>query len=123
MKFVVHAHDAALPHYDFMLERGHSLGTWRIDAGDLPRLERGETVTAERIGDHRREYLEYEGPVSCDRGTVRMYDSGEYRVLHETDDALEVALEGKLLHGTMLIAGGDRSSSCTFSYRTSGTTQ
>ena len=65
------------PHYDLMFEPspGTSLMTWR--ASDWP-LAAGDDLT--RIGDHRREYLEYEGPVSNDRGEVKRVAEGRCAV-------------------------------------------
>ena len=55
-------------HYDLMCESspGSALMTWR--APDWPPVAGDELI---RIGDHRRDYLEYQGPVSNNRGSVR----------------------------------------------------
>jgi len=57
-----------------MLERGDVLLTWQllrepVGVQSLP-------VPARRIGDHRKAYLDYEGPVSGGRGDVRRVDAG-----------------------------------------------
>lgn len=61
-------------HFDWMFERPAvadgplvSFRTWQRP--DL--LPGGSHMLAERIGDHRPAYLEYEGPVSNGRGSVR----------------------------------------------------
>jgi hypothetical protein len=61
------------PHYDLMIESAlrASLMTWRLT--DWPPAA-GDTLT--RIGEHRRAYLDYEGPVSNNRGHVRRVASG-----------------------------------------------
>jgi hypothetical protein len=41
-------------------------------------LAASNTVDAQRIADHRLAYLEYEGPISGGRGTVRRLDGGSY---------------------------------------------
>jgi hypothetical protein len=38
------------------------------------------TIEAERLADHRLAYLDYEGPVTGNRGNVRRIDVGTYRV-------------------------------------------
>ncbi len=43
----------------------------------IDQLPRGRRVEAERIADHRVEYLTYEGPLSGDRGTVTRLARGE----------------------------------------------
>src|SRR3954462_15181204 len=74
MRYVVLHHTGVdQPHYDLMFEStpGSLLMTWR--ATDWP-LAAGDELT--RIGDHRREYLEYEGPVSNDLGHIHRVVSG-----------------------------------------------
>lgn len=63
-------------HFDFMLQRGEALWTWRI--ARLPASE-ALPLAAERIADHRLAYLTYEGPVSGGRGEVRIVDAGRLR--------------------------------------------
>ncbi len=48
----------------------------------------------ERIANHRLLYLDYEGPVSGNRGHVARWDWGEYRVSGETDLEITVDLRG-----------------------------
>lgn len=45
--------------------------------------------TAERIPDHRRRYLDFEGPISGGRGSVRRIAEGEAEILAETGESLE----------------------------------
>jgi hypothetical protein len=70
------------PHYDLMFESapGSLLMTWR--AADWPPAA-GDVLT--RIGDHRRDYLDYEGPVSNDRGQVHRVQSGTCQVALQPD--------------------------------------
>lgn len=63
----------------------------------------GTRFEAERLADHRREYLQYEGPISGGRGVVRRVASGECRV--EVDvEHVRVWLEGRVFVGRA--AGG-----------------
>ncbi|GAB5404991.1 MAG: hypothetical protein Aurels2KO_32220 [Aureliella sp.] len=79
-----------------MLEQPHCLFTLRLDSlpvsdlsagepargssGDLPRSEPQSRVASEllavRLPDHRKKYLDYEGPVSGNRGSVRAVARG-----------------------------------------------
>ena len=71
-RFVVLKHDGISdPHFDFMIEAGESLATWRA-----PRWTpvSGDYLT--RLPDHRLAYLEYEGPVSGNRGQVSRVAAG-----------------------------------------------
>lgn len=83
-------------HWDLMLEHPLGLFTLRLmslpvqglNAGMKPHLESAplncdlwepqESVelTATRLPDHRKKYLDYEGPVSGDRGQVRAVSRG-----------------------------------------------
>lgn len=98
-QFVVLHHDWPQPHYDFMVEREGVLWTWRW--GHLPCL--GEEFTAERIADHRIIYLDYEGPVSGDRGVVTRHDRGSCEVLSIDAKQLTLVLSGEKIRGQMVI--------------------
>lgn len=77
-RYVVLAHEGAPggAHFDWMLEAGGVLATWRVPVApaDLP----PGGAPAERIGDHRLAYLWHEGAVSGGRGTVRRVEAGAY---------------------------------------------
>ena len=51
---------------------------------------------ATRLPDHRLAYLEYEGPVSGNRGVVRRIDSGKYEI-----DGNTIRFQGNIWHGTI----------------------
>ncbi len=103
MRFVIHLHITDPLHYDLMLERSGSLATYRIDAGDINGFLAGLPVRAERIADHRMEYLGYEGPVGRGRGEVRIFDSGEYRDSDFSEMGVSVLLDGKRFSGELVI--------------------
>jgi len=73
-RYVILTHDHPFPHWDLMLEDGGTLRTWRL----LSEPGAGRVVPAERLGDHRLAYLDYEGPVSGGRGVVARWDHGTY---------------------------------------------
>lgn len=54
----------------------------RISTSDSPPgpLVAFQQIRAERLVDHRRHYLTYEGPISRDRGVVRRVAQGTYRM-------------------------------------------
>ncbi|HPA73239.1 MAG TPA: DNA polymerase ligase N-terminal domain-containing protein [Spirochaetota bacterium] len=113
MKFVVHHHTSRpgeADHYDLMIDGGGALATWRISEESMARLLQGDIVVASKIADHRREYLSYEGPVSCDRGMVKIMDSGECEMADHSESARRYRMKGKELKGMMLISllRGDR---------------
>ena len=94
-RFVVLEHNHPFLHWDFMLEADGVLRTWRLLA---PPDDAGP-IAAEALPDHRVAYLDYEGPVSGDRGEVQRWDAGEYEWDNETADECNVTLAGRRLVG------------------------
>jgi hypothetical protein len=91
MRYVVLHHTGIEhPHFDLMLELspGSELSTWRLP--HWPPLP-GDKFTA--LSKHRREYLEYEGPVSRNRGQVKRIVCGVYRVIETAATKLIIAIE------------------------------
>lgn len=94
-RFVVLLHDHPVIHWDFLLEDGETLRTWRLPNDPC---QRG-VMPAEEIAPHRRLYLDYEGPVSGGRGTVRRVGAGIANV-SETSAGL-IVLDALLLAGAL----------------------
>lgn len=86
-RFVVLEHDHPTPHWDLMLQQGEVLRTWRLASPPAP----GEPIPATASFDHRLLYLDYEGPVSGNRGTVRRWEAGTY-----TGELKEVPVGGEV---------------------------
>lgn len=98
-RFVVLEHTWRGVHWDFMLERGSVLRTWVLDQPpDVP-----GPLAARPSFDHRTVYLDYEGPVSQDRGVVRRWDGGTYELIGESAEGLEIELCGTRLRGRVRI--------------------
>ena len=87
-------------HWDLMLEVGDRLRTWELQSLPAP----GENIAAFPLADHRLDYLEYEGPISNNRGTVRQWDRGEYRVVAESQTELVVEITGDTLRGHLTLS-------------------
>lgn len=103
-RFVVLFHEmpAGAPrtsHYDLMLEQEGTLRTWSLD--QLPGA--GQTVPAIQLADHRLTYLDYEGEVSNNRGTVRRVDAGEFELLELSATTVRAAIRGARLHGILTL--------------------
>src|SRR5947208_1748092 len=98
-------------HWDLMLECGNALRTWALE--ELPRAWRAahartaaivlncaslaaeNTVVAVQLGDHRREYLQLEGALSANRGTVVRVGEGDYRSVAESPDCWRINFAGE----------------------------
>lgn len=80
---VLHHEGVAEPHFDLMLESavGGPLATWRLPEWPVTR-----PTQIEKLPDHRALYLEYEGPLSGDRGQVRRVEAGTYTTSPQWDD-------------------------------------
>ena len=74
-RFAILRHDHPFLHWDLLLEAGPVALTWRLLRPPLQR----ELIAAESLPDHRLLYLDYEGPVSGDRGSVRRVAGGQFR--------------------------------------------
>jgi hypothetical protein len=95
-RYVILEHDHPSLHWDLMMEAGEKLRTWRL--AEMPRP--GRRTEAVRIGDHRKMYLDYEGPVSGDRGKVTRWDVGVFELLVDDGERMEFRLRGDQLRGT-----------------------
>lgn len=109
-RFVILWHEmpagsARRSHWDLMLETSPSapLRTWALE--DEPRL--GARITAQPLADHRREYLDYEGPLTQNRGHVTQWDRGTYRMSSQAEQQCEVELNGSRLNCRLRIESAD----------------
>jgi hypothetical protein len=82
-------------HFDFMLEMGGVLKTWSLPQS--PSL--GKQMHAEVLPDHRLAYLDYEGPISGNRGSVTRWDRGTYEVERQSESESIVRITGEKLNG------------------------
>ncbi|GEM_PF-1079592 len=97
-RFVLLEHHWEGVHWDLMLEQEGVLKTWRLPKNPLE----SPTMVVQRLPDHRLAYLDYEGPVSKNRGYVRRIDRGAYRG-QISPESVVVALEGERLRGTVYL--------------------
>lgn len=99
-------------HWDLLLERGEVCWTWALDklSGGLSPDAGPDEVDVVRLKDHRKHYLQYEGPVSENRGSVQRVLEGVCKWLEVADDRIEVRLEysGKLCTVLLRHISGDR---------------
>ncbi len=96
-RFVILEHDWPTPHWDLLLEDGEVLLAWRLLAEPAAQT----TVAAERNADHRKLYLDYEGPISGNRGSVTRWDTGEFEWRRRAENEIEVAVMGEKLMGVV----------------------
>ena len=98
IRFVVLRHtDRQGLHFDLMIDLGKLLATWKFPQPPESPAVHGLGCT--RIGDHRRIYLDYEGPILGDRGSVSRHDYGECEILTRNDETWLVKFRGQMLMG------------------------
>jgi hypothetical protein len=102
-RFVVLEHDHPELHWDFMLEFGAVLRTWRLAAPP----QAGYAIRATASFDHRLLYLDYEGAISGGRGSVKRWDHGTFDWLEQVPRQLIVRLDGERLKGTLHLEQGE----------------
>jgi len=89
LRYVILRHEnIAAPHFDLMFETtpGGLLATWRSDFWPIV-----QPTPLLRLGDHRRDYLTYEGPLTGNRGSVRRIEAGTF--VRQTPSAAEIKVE------------------------------
>ncbi|HSG70363.1 MAG TPA: DNA polymerase ligase N-terminal domain-containing protein [Planctomycetaceae bacterium] len=91
--FVILEHDHPFIHWDFMFEEGDSLRSWRLL--QEPIFE--QWIDAEPLPRHRKHYLDYEGPVSGNRGQVTRWDFGTCQVNELQEEKISLILNGSRL--------------------------
>jgi hypothetical protein len=104
-RFAVLDHDHPFQHWDLLLEAGDVLRVWRLLAEPI----RGTPIAAEPLPDHRRLYLDYEGPVSDDRGRVARWDAGMFSWERDSPDEIVANVQGGRIVGRVTLrrsAGG-----------------
>lgn len=74
--YVIQQHFTDPHHYDLMLEKEDFLETYSIF--QEPHFQNFSQVRIQKIQPHRLLYLTYEGPISGNRGFVKIWDSGQY---------------------------------------------
>jgi hypothetical protein len=87
-------------HWDLMLELGEVLRTWALDAEPLTL----PVIASRELPDHRLAYLDYEGPISGNRGSVTRWDAGEFWIESALQDEIKLVLSGGRLDGSLTLA-------------------
>src|SRR5947208_14738629 len=98
-RYVILEHDHPSLHWDLMLEAADVLRTWRLAARPQP----GKVIAATATFDHRPMYLDYEGPVSGNRGRVLRWDHGTFVWQKGDEDHIVVELTGVRLHASAVL--------------------
>jgi hypothetical protein len=82
-----------------MLETQGGLTTWALAKPP----DAAPQVAADALPDHRTAYLDYEGPISDERGSVTRWDRGTYQLRRQDLDEIVVVLAGGTLAGEVTL--------------------
>ncbi len=110
--FVIQEHKARNLHYDFRLEMNKKLKSWALPK--IPPTKTKIKRLAIQVPDHDLEYAKFEGIIKegYGKGKVKIWDAGEYDLLHKGKDRIEFELFGKKLKGKFILInakmGGDK---------------
>jgi len=85
-------------HYDLLFEKGNKLAAFRITSPIFSTPQ-----SAIQNFDHRKIYLNYQGPISKNRGIVKMWDKGNYDIKKEIKNLLVIKLSGKKSKATITL--------------------
>ena len=99
-RFVVLEHDSPRGlHWDLLLETSGVLATCALPRPPAP----GLTLEAKALPDHRPVYLDYEGKISGDRGSVTRWDQGTYEIQRWDATSIAVILHGGRIAGPVTL--------------------
>ncbi len=108
-KFVIQEHSlGAEVHWDLMLEKAEILNTYRLDKRPGQLLAEG--ANAEKIFDHPKKFLTYQGPVNKGAGRVEIVETGTYKITNNQNDRIGLSLDGRILKGnfTLTLVEGEQ---------------
>ena len=114
-RFVILHHLAPTgEHWDLMLEQPDCLFTWRMSAEPVDRD--ACPIECLRINEHRKRYLEHEGPISGGRGIVSRVDQGTYQCLSADENGWILNLQGRRLRGDFSLLRSDPASQSRWTF-------
>lgn len=99
LRHVTPATDARPSHFDLLIENGDTLATWALSQ---PLSEAGRQ-TACQLPAHRLLYLDYEGPISNNRGEVRRVAGGKCSLLEQSEHRWRIRFDDESLEGELTL--------------------
>ncbi|MEM4625400.1 MAG: DNA polymerase ligase N-terminal domain-containing protein [Candidatus Pacearchaeota archaeon] len=101
--FVIHEHSATKLHWDLRLEFQNVLKSWAVPK--IPPTRAGIKRLAIQVEDHPLSYANFEGEIKegYGKGTVKIWDSGEYYLEEEDDKKIVFILKGNKLRGKYVL--------------------
>ncbi len=101
--FVIQEHKSRNLHYDLRLESGGVLKSWAIpkQPSNNPKAKR----LAIQVEDHDKNYAKFQGEIKegYGKGTVKIWDSGNYSLESKTPNKIVFQIQGKRLKGKWVL--------------------
>ena len=97
--FVVQEHNASHLHWDFRLESGGVLKSWAVPKS--PPLKSKLKRLAIQVEDHDKSYANFQGEIKegYGKGSVKIWDKGNYTIKEKTSKKWVFILQGKRMKG------------------------
>ena len=101
--YVIHLHFARKKHYDFRLAINGKLKSWAIPK--IPPRAKGTKRLAIQVEDHSMSYANFEGVIKegYGKGTVKIWDKGNYILEDKKPSKIGFELHGKKLKGKYVL--------------------
>jgi hypothetical protein len=84
-------------HWDLLIEWGETLLAWEL----LAPLNISAAQSVAQLPNHRQIYLDFEGELTDNRGSVQQWDKGNYSLVNNSDAEFTFQIDGKRVCGTM----------------------
>jgi len=101
--YVIQKHNASHLHWDFRLEIDGVLKSWAVPKE--PPKTKGIKRLAVQVFDHKKSYANFEGEIKegYGKGTVEIWDKGNYELIEKDDKKIVVKINGKKLNGEYVL--------------------
>ncbi|MGM5483610.1 MAG: DNA polymerase ligase N-terminal domain-containing protein [Nanobdellota archaeon] len=101
--FVIQEHNASHLHWDFRLEINGVLKSWAIPK--KPPKEKNLKRLAIQVPDHDLDYADFEGNIEegYGKGTVKIWDKGNYKLENMEENKIVIFLYGNKLNGKYIL--------------------
>jgi len=105
--FVIHEHKARRLHWDFRLESGGVLKSWAVPK--MPSNNPDVKRLAIQVDDHDKNYANFQGEIKegYGKGTVKIWDKGNYKLESKSPSKIVFNIQGKRLKGKWALIKAD----------------